>query len=377
MSAWLETRIREEVGKFSLDVSFEMNREIGVLFGPSGSGKSLTLRTLAGLRKTGEGVIRLGDRTLLDSSAGVCVSPHRRKMGLLFQDLALFPHMTVLENVLFGCEKPKSAIARSKAREWLARVRLESYESRYPSRLSGGQKQRVALARALAAEPDMLLLDEPFSALDGPLRRNLRRELRELQAQARVPILYVTHQVEDLCALGDRVFFIEKGRLTGSATVRNLLEGQGRMRFWQMMGWGNLLEGAVETGAEGSPVFRWASGALTLGSVQGRGRAMAFIRPDRVRLLDPRLPVDEELSKNRFSGRVEEVLLEGGAVRMHVRTASGHWQIGQGGPGAPSEVARPGENVHFAVPPRSVELVFGSEPKEEERVEPSVVESCA
>lgn len=377
MSAWLEASIKERAGSFLLDVSFGMDREIGVLFGPSGSGKSLTLRCLAGLRKTGEGVIRLGGKTLLDSARGVCVCPHRRKTGLLFQDLALFPHMTVLENVLFGCESPRSADARARAREWLKRVRLESCESRYPSQLSGGQKQRVALARALAAEPDMLLLDEPFSALDGPLRRNLRRELRELQAQARIPILYVTHQVEDLCALGDRVFFIEKGLLAGSARVQDLLEGHGRMRFWQMMGWGNLLDGAVETGAEGSPVFRWASGALSLGSVPGRGRAMAFIRPDRLRLLDPRLPVDEELSRNRFSGRVEEVLLEGGVVRMHVRTASGHWQIEQGGPGAPSEVARPGENVHFAVPPRSVELVFSPEPKEEESVEPSVVESRA
>ncbi len=377
MNAWLETRIRDKVGKFSLDVSFEMNREIGVLFGPSGSGKSLTLRCLVGLRKTAEGTILLGGKTLLDSAKGVCVTPHRRRMGLLFQDLALFPHMTVLENVLFGCESPRSAEARAKAREWLARVRLESYGSRYPSQLSGGQKQRVALARALAAQPELLLLDEPFSALDGPLRRNLRRELRELQAQAGIPILYVTHQVEDLCALGDRVFFIEKGLLAGSARVQDLLEGHGRMRFWQMMGWGNLLDGVVETGAEGSPVFRWASGSLSLGSVRGRGQAMAFIRPDRVRLLDSRLPVDEELLKNRFSGRVEEVLLEGGAVRMHVRTASGHWQIEQGGPGAPSEVARPGENVHFAVPPRSVELLFGNEPKEEECLEPYFVEPRA
>lgn len=375
MSGWLEAHVRERIGKFSLDVSFGMGREIGVLFGPSGSGKSLTLRTLAGLWKTGEGVIRLGGRTLLDSSAGVCVSPHRRKMGLLFQDLALFPHMTVLENVLFGYERPKSAQSRARGREWLARVRLESYESRYPSQLSGGQKQRVALARALAAEPEMLMLDEPFSALDGPLRRNLRRELRELQAQARIPILYVTHQVEDLCAMGDRVFFMEKGRLAGTARVQDLLEGHGRMRFWHMMGWGNLLEGVVENGPDGNPVFGWASGRLSLGRVQSTGRAMAFIRPDRVRILDPRLAVDEELSMNRFYGRVEEVLLEGGVIRLHVRTAGGHWQIERGGPGTPNEPMRPGMEVHFAVPPRAVELVFSTEPKEEERIEPSFAES--
>lgn len=377
MSAWLETRINEQIGNFHLDVSFRLGREIGVLFGPSGSGKSLTLRCLAGLRNVRTGHITLAGRVLLDTETGICEPPYRRKMGLLFQNLALFPHMTALENVLFGCVQIEHEKAVSIAREWLGRVRLESYEDYYPSQLSGGQKQRVALARALAADPEMLLLDEPFSALDGPLRRNLRRELRILQAETRIPILYVTHQVEDICALGDHVLFVEKGKLTGSARIEDIMKGRGRMRFWKMMGWGNILEGHVRFNMEGFPSFHWASGGLALKNVAGSGQAMAFVRPDRVRFLDPRMPVDDELASNVFSGKIEEVLLEGGVIRMHVRTDNGHWQIERGEPVTASEVFRPGKEVLFAVPPGAVELIFLDETKEEESIESIVVETSA
>jgi len=374
MNALLDAQISERIGDFHLDVSLKLGREIGVLFGPSGSGKSITLRCLAGLRNVRSGRIALSGCVLLDSCAGICEPPHRRKMGLLFQDLALFPHLTALENVLFGCERTKKGRAASIAREWLARVRLESLENRYPSQLSGGQRQRVALARALANEPEMLMLDEPFSALDGPLRRNLRRELRKLHAETGVPILYVTHQVEDICALGDKVFFIEKGKLTGSNRISDLIRGKGRVDLWKMMGWGNVFQGDVRFCNEGFPSFHWASGDLALKDVSGPGPAIAFVRPDRVRFLDPRMPVDSELSRNTFSGKVEEVLLDGGALRLHVRTPRGHWQIEQRETGSHSEIFRPGEEVHFAIPPGAIELIFLEEMKGEENLGSSIVE---
>lgn len=365
MSAWLEASVKDRVGSFRLDVEFGLEREIGVLFGPSGSGKSLTLRCLAGLRKVREGRIVLGGRVLLDSDRGVCEPPQRRKTGFVFQDLALFPHLTVLENVLFGCDRRNSPESLSKARKWLSRVRLETHESRYPSQLSGGQKQRVALARALAAEPEMLLLDEPFSALDGPLRRNLRREVRLLQAETGIPLLYVTHQVEDLCALGDRVLFIEKGSVSGSVRVEELLEGTGRMRFWQMMGWGNVLEGEVHAGESGVPHFRWPGGELAMTGTVPPGPVTAFVRPDGIRLLDPRIPVDEELSPNVFEGIVEEVIPEGAVLRLHVNAGRGHWQVERGGAGVSRETFRPGDTVRFAVPPGAVETICRKDPKEE------------
>lgn len=373
MSGWFEAQIKDQAGLFPMDVSFGMNREIGVLFGPSGSGKSMTLRCLAGLRKVRQGRIRLGQKVLLDTNAGIFKLPQERRVGLLFQDLALFPHMTVLENVAFACNCPQSARANTRAQAWLERVRLESYGNRYPSQLSGGQRQRVALARALAAEPEMLMLDEPFNALDGPLRRNLRRELRKLQAETGIPLLYVTHQVEDLCALGDRVFFMEKGKMTGSAFVKDLLSGRDRRYFWQMMGWGNVLEGVVATQPGGHPVFRWPGGCLSLKGTETMGSATAFVRPDKVRFLDPCFPADEEIAPNILSGKVEEVFLEGGVIRMHVRTPGGDWQVEQGGPGAPVLAPRPGEEVIFAVPPVAIELIYHTDVKEGDPCEPIAI----
>ena len=358
MKEWLEVSLKEKVDRFGLDVSFDLGKEIGVIFGPSGAGKSLTLRCLAGLRKVKQGRIVLAGRVILDTASGIDIHPCKRRMGFLPQGLALFPHMTALENVMYGCARTGEREKRSCARKWLEQVRLEEYGDHFPSQLSGGQKQRVALARALASEPEMLMLDEPFSALDGPLRRNLRRDLRRLQEEAGIPILYVTHQVEDICALGDKIFFIEKGILTGSARIEEMLEGSGRVSFWKMMGWGNILEGRTEVSPEGRPVFLWDSGELSLKEAVGTGPALAFVRPDRVRILDPRIPIDQELSKNTFSGEVEEVLLEGGVTRMHVGTSNGYWQVEQSVHGTLAKVVRPGEKLLFAVPPGAIELIF-------------------
>ena len=355
MSDWFEAEIRSEAGNFSLDISLSLNNEIGVLFGPSGSGKSLTLRCLAGLKTVRSGRILLEDHVLLDTRKSISVPPHKRRMGLLFQHLALFPHLTALENVRFGINGERR---KEIAQEWLARVRLEPYGNHYPFQLSGGQQQRVALARALAAEPRLLLLDEPFSALDGPLRRNLRRELRLLQSETGIPILYVTHQIEDLCALGDKVFFIEKGRITGSALLKDLLNGHKRFHFWSLMGWGNVLEGEVSSGEEGHPIFKWDSGRLLLKETENTGLATACIRPDRIRFLDPRYPVDREIAPNKFSGTVEEILMEGGIVRMHIMTPVGLWQVEQGGTTTPARIPDIGEEVSFAVPPVAIELIF-------------------
>ena len=365
MKTCLEAEIREKLGDFQLDVSFDLGREIGVLFGPSGSGKSLTLLNLAGLRSPAEGRIALAGRVIMDTRTRVWTPPQKRRMALLFQNLALFPHMTALENVLFGCPGGTTAERLAKARTWLARVRLEAFERRYPGQLSGGQRQRVAIARAMATDPEMLLLDEPFSSLDGPLRRNLRRELRGLQAETGIPILYVTHQVEDICALGGVVLFIEKGKLSGSLLVDEILEGPGRISFWRMMGWGNILEGEVKVGSKGRHCFSWGQGELTLKGAPRLGGAIAFVSPEKVRFIDPRLPVDAELADNVFTGKVDETLMEGGTLRMHLLTDRGPWQIEKRNGNVPHILLRPGGMVDFAVPPGSIELIYFKGEKEE------------
>ena len=202
---------------FSLELAFRSDRSRVVLFGPSGSGKSLTLRAIAGLMRPDAGHISVRGRTLFDDFRGVDVPARERRIGYVFQDYALFPHLTVAQNVAFGLTSGLRQPSRRKvpeaAQRWLDAFELEGLANRYPAQISGGQQQRVALARALAPQPELLLLDEPFAALDPPLRGRLRDELVALQSRLDVQMLVITHDPADVEALGQHVLEIREGRL--------------------------------------------------------------------------------------------------------------------------------------------------------------------
>lgn len=356
MNAWFEARIQDTLGAFTLDISLSLGREIGVLFGPSGAGKSATLRALAGLRRPGGGVVRLGNRVLYDSSHGIFTAPRDRRVGFCFQNLALFPHLTVLENVAFGILPETS---RSRAMEWIERAHLQGLEHRYPAQLSGGQKQRVALARALAAEPDLLLLDEPFSALDGPLRRSLRRELRRLHEETCVPMLYVTHQVEDLCALGHRVFVLRDGAMAGTFPVDRLLDAKAGGTVWGALGWGNLLQGELALQSEGW-VLQGPWGGLGLGQRKdlSQGMAQAFVPSDGVIILRHDKPMDNDYPNSTIGvGVVEERIPLGSLVRLEVAVGGRLWQVEIPRSSREGLELRPGHQVRLGVPPQHIEVL--------------------
>lgn len=195
----------------SLDLSLTVAPgEILALIGPSGAGKSSVLKAIAGLLPGGEGHVRVGGETWFDSSQNKRLPPHRRRLGFLFQHYALFPHKTALGNVTAAMgTNPDETLAHA----LLARVHLEGLENRRPSQLSGGQQQRVALARALAREPQLLLLDEPFSAVDRPTRRALTQTIRELRTNLHMPVILVTHDIEDAASLADRIAILQAGRI--------------------------------------------------------------------------------------------------------------------------------------------------------------------
>lgn len=212
--------------------------ELLALVGPSGSGKTTVLRAIAGLYKPQQGVIRCHGETWQNSNEHIFIPTCDRHVGLVFQNYALFPHLTVLENILLALgEIPKQA-REPQAREHLKQVHLEGLEARYPKNLSGGQQQRVAVARALARKPKVLLLDEPFSAVDQVTRRKLHRELRKLRESLSIPMILVTHDLEESALLADRIALLYKGKIlqTGSpdelvsrpksATVARLMDQQ-------------------------------------------------------------------------------------------------------------------------------------------------------
>ena len=202
--------------RFELDVAFSSAAPRLVLFGPSGAGKSLTLQAMAGLLRPDGGRVALDGDTLFDSQAAIDVPARLRGLGYLFQEYALFPHLTVRQNVAFGLDtgwrNPRRRVVSPVVDRWLETLELGSLGDRYPDELSGGQRQRTALARTLAGAPRALLLDEPFAALDTPLRVKLRDELRELQARLALPMLLITHDEADVEAFADEVVHLEAGR---------------------------------------------------------------------------------------------------------------------------------------------------------------------
>lgn len=219
----LAVALRARLPGFDLDISWEIGAQLAVLFGPSGSGKSLTLRLISGLAAPDAGRIVAGEALLLDTARRVSLPPQRRCIGYVFQDLALFPQMTVIENVLYGGHGLEPRERASRAEALVRRFGLSGLQDRRPGEISGGQRQRVAFARALLRRPSVLLLDEPFSALDAPLRRSLGELLREVQREFRLPAVLVTHDAGEAAALADTIILYAEGRVVRQGTPGDVL----------------------------------------------------------------------------------------------------------------------------------------------------------
>ena len=224
----LEVEIRKKLHGFELDVSFttEGCSRLGVL-GHSGSGKSMTLKSIAGIVTPDEGRIVLNGRTLFDSAKKINLPPQKRKVGYLFQSYALFPHMRIVDNIACGLQlSKKEARENRQIKHIVEMLHLNGLEERYPGQLSGGQQQRAALARILAFQPEIILLDEPFSALDEPLRAELQRQLSEILHSWQKEIILVTHSIKEVRKLSDHLIELESGHIVAQGKTEELLPRQ-------------------------------------------------------------------------------------------------------------------------------------------------------
>jgi molybdate transport system ATP-binding protein len=217
----LEIGVAGRIGPLDLRIDLSLDRETVLLAGPNGAGKSTLLRLLLGVLSPAAGRIRLEGRTLFDAEEGIDLSPEERELGYLPQDYALFPHLDVLENAMFGLAALKRVERRRRAGEWLERLGVQHLATRFPAALSGGERQRVALARALARSPRALFLDEPFASLDPVARRDLRASMRGWLRDWRLPALIVSHDPAD-SVLADRIAVVEAGRIVQQGTLDEL-----------------------------------------------------------------------------------------------------------------------------------------------------------
>jgi ABC-type Fe3+/spermidine/putrescine transport system ATPase subunit len=255
------------------------------LFGPSGCGKSTLLRCLAGLETPDAGDIAIGSTVVFSSRSGAYVPPNRRRIGMVFQSYAIWPHMTVLENVAFPLEVRRERNAKERARSALEIVGLAALEQRYASKLSGGQQQRVALARAIVADPAVLLLDEPLSNLDAALRDQMRAELQSLHKRLGMTAVYVTHDQTEALSMSDRIAVMREGEFVEIGTPSDLYHNPRSAFTARLIGSANILDGVASAAGNGLTRVDTAFGAL-LSVDQATGPVQAFVRPDKIVPLD-------------------------------------------------------------------------------------------
>ena len=291
-------------GDFQLRVKLEAAAETVVLFGPSGSGKTSTLNIVAGLLKPDAGSIRLGDHVVFDSSSRIDVPTRRRGVGYVFQSYALFPHLTAEENVSFSLRGHPERLRLT--RELMERTHVGHLSSRYPGELSGGQQQRVAIARALAVQPRLLLLDEPFAALDMGLRERLHTELRTLQRDLNFPVLYVTHNLADAFAVGDRIAVMQEGAVIQTGPVDEVFRHPADQQVAEIMGIRNLFRADVLESTAAGLRLNWDGLEIEAPPHAGEGESTltVYLHPDDLKILYPGEPLSEAVSHNVVEGRI-------------------------------------------------------------------------
>lgn len=310
--------------------------EIVCLLGPSGCGKTTTLNLIAGFLRPDSGQVRLSGRVVDD------LPPHRRQIGMVFQSYALFPHLSVVDNVAFGLTVRGVARrqARAQAMDTLALVQLAEFAQRMPQQLSGGQQQRVSIARALAYQPQLLLLDEPFSSLDARLRISLREELKQIQQRLGISALFVTHDQEEALQLADRVVVMHAGRVAQQGTPHEVYFRPVSRFVAEFMGEANFLT-VTARGRHQAADGHGACWGVDL--PEGAGRGVLMLRPERIALCRNR---DEAGVRNHVAGQVLRSYFRGATQGIDVQVGDVVWRVTQSGFGAVA--VTPGQEVVLA-----------------------------
>lgn len=324
----LSFSLKKSLPGFDLDITLSLKDELLVLFGPSGAGKSMLLKMISGMVPPDEGEVRIGYEALYSSASGLSVPMRKRKVGFLFQDYALFPHMTVFQNIAYGVNG-----AEKEAGEMVAGLvsvmRLSGLEKRYPHELSGGQKQRTALARTLAAGPRILLLDEPFSALDYQVREKLRADLINIHKLFPVTTIVVTHDLEEAFMLGRRIAVINNGRIEQEGTREEVFYRPATKNVARFMGVKNIFDGEVSS-VQGRTLTIKTQEIGEMKAVRDEEHSISpgqrvslCIRPEEIIVIRPDRMIEGKVQDNILEGLILDAIGKGSTHVLYLRVGSG------------------------------------------------------
>lgn len=323
----LHVDIEKKLDAFNLRIQIDVGAEILVLFGPSGSGKTQTLNAIAGLMEPDIGEITLDGTTFFNRGRMrqvINLPARKRRVGYVFQHYALFPHLTALENVAYPLWRQRGANER--ARDLLEQMHLTHLAQRFPHELSGGQQQRVAIARALAAEPQMLLLDEPFSALDSGIRERLHEDLRAVQAHSHLIVIYVTHSLDDAFAVGRRLAVVREGQIEQVGSLETVFQHPSNSAVLNILGIPNTFSARVVAATSARLILDWDGLQLEalpqpieVGSV-----VTAYIRSEDIKILYPDRPLMHSVQYNHVIGKIVSKRPGRSSQTLRVMLTNGH-----------------------------------------------------
>lgn len=322
-----KNRARNEAKKaFMLDVSFEMENELVVLFGQSGSGKTTLFKCISGITDPDCGNITVNSKVYYDKNKKINLPIQKRNLGYVFQNYTLFPHMDVRKNIECGLKNWNKESREERIMEMLSLLHIEELEKRYPSQLSGGQKQRVALARALAPRPELLLLDEPFSALDKGIKIELIEKIRSLQNKLKIPLLFITHSLEETFMLADRVLVMHGGKVQQFGTLDEISYRPENRHVAELTGLSNIFDDARVVGHDemsGSTVLMSGDLKIRTSSLElNPGDKVSWgIHPEDITFL---LPGSEDQAKNIYQAYVSSVINKGPKKKITVKLIRHH-----------------------------------------------------
>lgn len=320
----IKVDVEKRLKAFHLRSKFEAGNELVALFGPSGSGKSLTLQCIAGLVRPDAGRIVIGDEVVFDAARRINMPPQKRRVGYVFQNYALLPHLSVAQNIGYGLHHLVPAERQEKVKQMVRLMRLEGLEFHCPGELSGGQQQRVAIARALVTEPSILLLDEPFSALDSAIRSKLRMELLQILHGLNITTILVTHNLEEAYVLSEKMVVYEAGQVLQVGDRDEVLHRPASRSVARFTGTKNIFSGTV---------VRRASDHLEIDSEglrivaplyeRNEGDRVEFcIRPEHIMFLRPDRASGEQVRENQLEGSIVQEISHGGSITVFFKAAA-------------------------------------------------------